>query len=610
MWVEEEEEDGISQVRYSFYEKEMNTPYCIMERSAMAERSKISSLTQDLIRRLVNTCQETTQEDKNEIVEAFIKRLEVSGYKKDQVGEIIESGLKGYITKLENAEKDGRGLHRSATSTLASRQKKKLTAKTSWYKKSRKKEEDLKESKIQAGKRKKVGEVKKKDAQNETKSILFVPRTKGGELAKRLRKEEEVLAQVTGYKVKIVERSGKMLKRILHRSNPWAGEDCQREDCSVCQGAEENSGDCKRRNITYKTTCLECKKKGKEVCYYGESARSAFERGKEHFSDYEKMSTSSHMVKHHVQEHKDHEEQLEFSMKVVRCHMTAFSRQVHEAVIIHRNGANQILNSKGEYNRCSLPRLKVMQGNRDTEKEDKEMTESELELEIRKLGWRKRWRRNEEKDQNQGPPRKKRMRWKVEQAVKRKGKEEAEKVSHHHHNHRKRRKFNHEVIAQARACDNNTQEEVTQKKKEGRIHTIFTVSDPNIKCSNVKSKISIFEKLTKKNENEKNGETSLENLLFDQQEKTENLPNKLKKIHPIFTAPFKAQVGSKAKPDNKANRTLSQARHHSRITTRGIKNRPDFNYRRLDEYFSKTPTHTTPPQPSLLPPPNIIPIRK
>ena len=49
-------------------------------------------------------------------------------------------------------------------------------------------------------------------------------------------------------------------------------------------------------------------------------------------------------------------------MKVVRRHQTALFRQVHEAVRLHRISRNpgvKILNSKGEYNRCKLPRLQV-----------------------------------------------------------------------------------------------------------------------------------------------------------------------------------------------------------------------------------------------------------
>ena len=40
---------------------------------------------------------------------------------------------------------------------------------------------------------------------------------------------------MTGYRIKIVERGGKKLVDILHKANPWAGQDCQREGCLLCK---------------------------------------------------------------------------------------------------------------------------------------------------------------------------------------------------------------------------------------------------------------------------------------------------------------------------------------------------------------------------------------
>ena len=45
---------------------------------------------------------------------------------------------------------------------------------------------------------------------------MFIPRTRGGELAKQLREKELELEKLTGYRLKIVERAGKSLEKILH----------------------------------------------------------------------------------------------------------------------------------------------------------------------------------------------------------------------------------------------------------------------------------------------------------------------------------------------------------------------------------------------------------
>ena len=74
------------------------------------------------------------------------------------------------------------------------------------------------------------------------KSILFVPRTEGGELLKKLRVEESKLADITGYRVKLVERPGTQISRILCQKNLWSGEDCGRTDCQVFGDGEEGGG--------------------------------------------------------------------------------------------------------------------------------------------------------------------------------------------------------------------------------------------------------------------------------------------------------------------------------------------------------------------------------
>ena len=63
---------------------------------------------------------------------------------------------------------------------------------------------------------------------NKTNSVMFVPYTNGSVLAKRLREAEENLLTSTGYKLKIVERGGTKLEDLLHKSDPWQGQDCER----------------------------------------------------------------------------------------------------------------------------------------------------------------------------------------------------------------------------------------------------------------------------------------------------------------------------------------------------------------------------------------------
>ena len=184
-----------------------------------------------------------------------------------------------------------------------------------------------------------------------------------------------------------MERSGTQLSRILCQRNPWAGEDCSRPDCLVCGDGEAGGGDCRRRNITYITTCITCLKNKKEGAtekgpaqYVGESARSAYERGREHLDGYKQGKEENHMMKHRVMDHPG--ENVIFRMKVLAKHRSAFERQVTEAVLIEmKEKDGLLLNSKGGFNRCALPRLQVAIGDKAWEKDLKEKEREKTYLE-------------------------------------------------------------------------------------------------------------------------------------------------------------------------------------------------------------------------------------
>ena len=48
-----------------------------------------------------------------------------------------------------------------------------------------------------------------------------------------LREKEEDMGEMTGWKLKIVERTGRKLDENLHKSNHWAGKDCERKGCML-----------------------------------------------------------------------------------------------------------------------------------------------------------------------------------------------------------------------------------------------------------------------------------------------------------------------------------------------------------------------------------------
>ena len=161
----------------------------------MDYQTKFSILSQDLVRRLLNTKDTIPQSKRNQIIDKYTDKLFNSGYNTAQVRQIVIAGIRGYTRKVNIALQAGTDLHRSAASSLDSRIRKKIFEKTSWFKGNNKKKESI----TQKSDKKRSNQQKQKAM--DIKSVLFVPRTDGGELLKRLRKKEADIAEITGYRV-------------------------------------------------------------------------------------------------------------------------------------------------------------------------------------------------------------------------------------------------------------------------------------------------------------------------------------------------------------------------------------------------------------------------
>ena len=111
--------------------------------------------------------------------------------------------------------------------------------------------------------------------------------------------------------------------------------------------------------------------------YLGESSRSMYERAWEHMNSRDKLHTDSHMLKHILDKHRDCKmNEVEFGTRVLKFMRTSFERQIMESVLIqHESKGHHIMNSKSEYNRCSLPRLTAKMGKREINRFKKELEE-------------------------------------------------------------------------------------------------------------------------------------------------------------------------------------------------------------------------------------------
>ena len=284
--------------------------------------------------------------------------------------------------------------------------------------------------------------IPKVERDDKLEGILFIPHTEKSELSKRIRSKLEMLEKLSSLSIRVVERTGEKLEDILHKSNPWEGEHCGRKGCNFCDSGDSKLvGKCKLRNLVYENECLLCKggiekqkgvatnnkdeeetiecsenkrnkrkrefiekERGRNVneCqsdkresqvykYIGETSRSGYERCEEHWKDFTNLSNKSHILKHYVDKHMNSKKlgEVRFQMKVIQRYRSAFERQIGESIHINSNlrrGVN-ILNSKNEYNRCSIPRLGISNESKEelVERYEEEKEERELDERIGKL---------------------------------------------------------------------------------------------------------------------------------------------------------------------------------------------------------------------------------
>ena len=177
----------------------------------MAKRQKFCIQANELTRRLMNIDEEedeTIDIEVEETIEQFTRQTKNSGWDVREAREMVVSGYAGWIRRKRRRLEEGSEIYRSAATSLPKRARTKLTGKEDWFRKKRKREHDeFDEKRKGKGKRRRQGEKEEED-EARTVSVMFVPYTKDGELAKRLREAESELGKQTGIKIKIVERTG------------------------------------------------------------------------------------------------------------------------------------------------------------------------------------------------------------------------------------------------------------------------------------------------------------------------------------------------------------------------------------------------------------------
>ena len=324
-------------IEFEFYEKPTKNKNVIMSNSAIPSNQKRTILTQECLRRLRNTQIELGKDIQTKHLNNFMIKMRNSGYTAHYRKQVLDSAYKAFEKMVKDDQAGTKPLYRDKNWNKDIRKEQKQSRKLNWYK--------------GGGNLKPV----------EYKSVLFVPVTNGGKLAKELRNREEELNRFRKERIKIVEDGGIQLKNFLVQKDPFPKLKCDQKKCLVC-GSEKSANlkiACNSNNVGYKLECDTCLDRGQIRIYEGESSRSARIRGAEHLADLEKKRPKSVLLKHKLNEHID--EEMRIRMEITRKFKDPLTRQANEAVRIKSRSTNpgELLNSKSEFNHPPLARVVV-----------------------------------------------------------------------------------------------------------------------------------------------------------------------------------------------------------------------------------------------------------
>ena len=330
---------------WQFYRKEVANFLVLMERSAMSDRQKRVSLTQEVVRILRNTKQDLPDSVKNGFLSEFSLRMKESGYSERFRLEVISSGVAGYEKQLARAAAGTCPLYRPKGYKAEERSRKKLISKKSWYK--------------------------------PFSTVLFCPPTPDSQLATELRKVVELETKGKGWTVKVIERAGiKLQHQLPGLKEPTT---CTKPDCFIHTSG--GKGDCRKEGLVYKGTCLTCKAKGPsseidrngkvkllsgargglKSIYWGESGFNGYTRGRQHLEAMQKPKKHQEnaFVRHIEDCHLGEESEVKFKMEVVKCYSKAMDRQIGEGCFIQSPEAELIMNGKLDHMQPVVGRMIV-----------------------------------------------------------------------------------------------------------------------------------------------------------------------------------------------------------------------------------------------------------
>ena len=204
-----------------------------------------------------------------------------------------------------------------------------------------------KEYRCKERRKEKVAKMSSWYRKGDYESVMFVAATPKS----LLRKEMQAYINECGAKIKVTERSGTKIARLLQKNDPFKNKECGKEDCLVC--SNNGNGNCRSSGIVYEVECEgEC-----PFTYRGQSSSNAYTRGLKHMEDLIKKRDKP-LWKHCINEHKGEVQNFKMSI-LVQCRNDPTKRQIVESIWIRNTDPNHTMHERSEWNSVRIPQIDI-----------------------------------------------------------------------------------------------------------------------------------------------------------------------------------------------------------------------------------------------------------
>ena len=315
-----------NKVQYKFYRKPMANKYTMMANSAVSDRVKRSTMTNEALRRLLSCSANLEEHKKVDVMEDFARLLRRSGYSERFRHEVISDAIRGHQKLLQEVSKGKRPLNRPRGFQEDERRRKRQEKGERWYRR------EERGTKVREG-------------------VFIIPPTPGSLLAKTFKKICKEELKGTNISMAVTERGGRTLGQELGCRVPGksAKEHCKREKCFTCNTGQ--LGMCRKTGLGYQIECMVCSLQ-LESKYAGETGKNIFQRGSQYVDDVDKKRSNKPLWKHIEEKHGGVMSVPMFShfkMEVVQFFSSAQRRKADEGVRIAHLDPDTRMNSKDEF---------------------------------------------------------------------------------------------------------------------------------------------------------------------------------------------------------------------------------------------------------------------